>query len=138
MKNLEDVKKCEYKGIEKGWFDGDGNKITTDHFERIEEIEIDGIKYIYLMYMYGKGLVIANDTQRSTIKVSDLKEEKKEEILEEKEVKEVKKEDLSINTIIDIDKLTDNEIEAMFGGWAVEDKEALMIHLLRCHKGGEN
>jgi len=89
MKTLEQVKKFEYVDIYEGWIDDNkestnksyvnenGQHVEKNYFEKLEKTVIDGIEYVYVMYMYGEGMVIADETQRHTIKVSELKNEGK-------------------------------------------------------------
>lgn len=177
MKTLEQVKKFEYIDVKTGWLDDNGEEINKfyinengvhvekDYFEKLEKTTIDGIEYVYVMYKYGDGLVIADETQRYLIKVSDLKEDNKQN--EEKDVIQSKTEiaerveekrqnishtHINGNIITSIHKfkdssvivlnnksykvqlkeyrnLTDEDIEAMYGGYAVEDEDIKQFYL---------
>ena len=72
MRTIEDIKKIEFKGIEIGYIDENGNHISDNTFEEIEPVVIDGVEYVHLQYMQGQGLVISNENQRYVIKVLDL------------------------------------------------------------------
>lgn len=86
MKTINDLKKWSFKNL--NWYDENNNVVkvlwsekdgncTIEHSicENIEKTTIDGIEYTHLCYIYGEGLVIADDTERYTIKVSALKTE---------------------------------------------------------------
>lgn len=170
MKTINDLKKWHYKNFE--WYDenntvakvlwteenrdGDGVVECSIH-EDIEKTTIDGIEYTHLRYIYGEGLVITDDTQRYTIKVSSLKGENT--IKEKNENKsEAKNTNSNVNikinpahtyifkntihsihrfddntiivlnnqkykiTLNHFENLSDEDIEAMYGGFAIDDK----------------
>lgn len=90
MKNLEDLKKFEYKDGK--WFDENNNELkviwselegnfNVEHsiFEEIVPFEKDGVTYTRLAYVYGKGLVVTDDTQRCTLTVNSLKDNSNDE-----------------------------------------------------------
>lgn len=167
MKTIKDLKKWEFKNGE--WYDENNIQVkvlwskqegysVTEYsiHEDIEKVKIDEIEYTKLCYVYGQGLVITDETGRYTIKVSDLKNENKQD--NKKEIQSIKQssEDNEIkvnpthtyirgnNTIESIHKfknnsiivldgtrykvffknhenLTDEQIEARYGGYAVDD-----------------
>ena len=148
MRTLNDIKNFKWDKENGEWLDEHGNVlrvlwsiIKDEHTfeehsisEKIEETEIDGIKYTDLIYVYGEGLVIADETQRYRIKVLDLINNTENE---KKGVSSIKNKTSSINKkenndiTIEINKLTDSEIEAMFGAWALEeDREDLILYLI--------
>lgn len=95
MRTIEDLKKSKID-IENGniidengnttkimWSEQDGD-VCIEHTisEEIEPATIDGITYVNLQYMSGKGLVISDETQKSTICVKDLISNNKTEEVE--------------------------------------------------------
>ncbi len=110
MKTITDLKKWYFKNskwydennnvVKILWSEKDGNcNIEHSIRENIEKTTINGIEYTKLRYIYGEGLVITDDTERYTIKVSSLKNENT--IEENNENKSEKQNtNLSINTKI--------------------------------------
>lgn len=85
MRTVEDLKKSKIDIDNGNIIDENGNVtrfmwserrndawIEHTIFEEIEPATIDGIVYVNLQYMSGKGLVISDETQRNTICVKDL------------------------------------------------------------------
>lgn len=83
MRTIEDLKKSKIEGrniidengnITKFMWSERRNDAWIEHtiFEEIEPATINGIVYVNLQYMSGKGLVISDETQRNTICVKDL------------------------------------------------------------------
>ena len=86
MRSLEDLKKFEYKNGK--WFDESNNELKViwsesdgefnveyNIFEEIVPFEKDGVIYTRLTYMFGKGLVVIDNTQRCILNVNSLKDD---------------------------------------------------------------
>lgn len=148
MRSLDDIKKFRFSNGE--WLDENGNILnvlwstkldphtTIEHHisEKIEDTEIDGVTYTTLIYVYGDGLVIADETQRARIRVYDLinnnntKEEQSNIKNKSLNIKRKKINPQNKGTI-KISELTDTDIEVMFGAWALEEsKEDLISYLI--------